>query len=198
MVDHLILNITLEASTTIVFTHPVYCIEDVSFLDVYRGKLALTASIFNLSCMPRLAARYSYELFSHSYDRICLSSSDYTRLANREHMVADLTAKGWNILDPLRINTELLLAIINRASHLITENGSILFNCFIARSKNYTVWASKRSICKGSTSLHLGGSIYNQFHSDLIQYEFLNVVRESKKHPFSDILEYTDYSRSPD
>ena len=80
-----------------------------------------------------------------------------------------------------------ILRFLAHSKLVFSENGSILFNCFLSRNDQYYVFASKRSLTL-SPSDYLGGGIYNEYHSQFINYIPFDATRITH-HPFSDQIQ---------
>lgn len=117
--------------------------------------------------------------------KIFLTPGQCSRISNISQVRSHLKKNGWEILDPLQVDIFDVLERVAKADSLISENGSILFNCFLARRKPYYVLASTR-ILKFKHAWHKGGYVYNQFHDGLIRYVLCDASEISNKHPYSD------------
>jgi len=77
--------------------------------------------------------------------------------------------------------------LINSADVLVSENGSILFNCFLARFLPYICLTSAR-INIDNEAWKQGGLSYNNYHREVIKYHICNLINKSIKHPFADTI----------
>jgi len=132
--------------------------------------------------------------FEHGSTRkIFLTSQRESRIANIKAVCDFLGSAGWQILNPLNSDPASVLRATAEADFLIAENGSILFNCFLARTLPYTVLASERNDEAQKGAYWDGGGVYNDFHRQLISY-FPATTLEIKYHPYSDQIN-VDLSR---
>lgn len=121
--------------------------------------------------------------------KVLLSSQSHSRITNRSPILPVLQSNGWFILDPLTNPLISTLVAIRNASRLISENGSILFNVFLARENKYQVLSSERVAIGNLQNRHqFSGGRYNMFHSGLMEYIPCKMVCQSTKHPFADLL----------
>jgi len=134
-----------------------------------------------------LGKSYSFNKSFVSADKVFLTSGRSSRISNIKKLSKDLSSSGWLILNPFVCSPFLLLRIIANAQILISENGSILFNCFLSRLAPYFVISSSRSEFLSSRD-QAGGGIYNDFHAELIRYIYFSPAMVSH-HPFSDQLD---------
>jgi hypothetical protein len=116
--------------------------------------------------------------------KILLTSGRKERIANIDILARILRKDSWACINPLITPARLVLKLIYNADMLVSENGSILFNCFLARTKEYYVLASER-ISSMSIRDNLGGGVYNNFHEGVIRYIRCEALKQSH-HPFSD------------
>ena len=86
--------------------------------------------------------RREYRAEGESKSLLLSGRSD--RISNTEELIYMKQREGWRILNPQEMTVEEILNKIERSGTLICENGSILFNCFAARSKRYSVFCSDR------------------------------------------------------
>jgi len=129
-------------------------------------------------------------LFNKSFvyaEKVFLTSGRSSRISNIKKLSKDLFYSGWLILNPFVCSPFLLFTIIANAQILVSENGSILFNCFLSRLTPYFVISSSRSEFLSSRD-QAGGGIYNDFHAELIRYIYFPPTMVSH-HPFSDQLD---------
>ena len=119
--------------------------------------------------------------------RVFLTSQRTNRIINSEELCTYLHANGWEILNPYETESKRVLEKIANADSLLCENGSILFNCFLARSKPYWVFCSQRSTHSLEGAMWAGGGIYNHFHKDLLSYFPCKAIAEAP-HPYSDAI----------
>ena len=116
--------------------------------------------------------------------KILLTSGRKSRIANIDEIVRQAINSGWLVLNPSVTPLYLLLNLVSHSEKLVSENGSILFNCFISRVRPYNILASARSL-NLSEKEWAGGGIYNEFHKSLAIYHHFKPIREAH-HPFSD------------
>ena len=115
---------------------------------------------------------------------VFLTSGRTSRIYNITEFSKALYARDWLIVNPLLMPLQYVLKSVACAKILISENGSILFNCFMSRSRPYYILASKR--CKVVTARDwLGGYVYNDYHHTVARYIYLD-AKETRHHPFSD------------
>ena len=91
------------------------------------------------------------------------------------------------VINPLLTQPSALLRVISNAKFLISENGSILFNCFVGRVSSYYVFASHR-VKHLSNCCYYGGGIYNQYHQGILDYVYCPVILP-RHHAYSDQIE---------
>jgi hypothetical protein len=116
--------------------------------------------------------------------KILLTSGRKSRIANIDEIVRKAVNAGWLVLNPSVTPLYLLLNLVSYSEKLVSENGSILFNCFISRVRPYDILASTRSL-NLSEKEWAGGGIYNEFHKSLAIYHYFKPIREAH-HPYSD------------
>jgi len=109
-----------------------------------------------------------------------------SRVHDVDRLVEYASDHGWLIVNPMNRTAMDVLQHAYYAKKLISENGSILMNCFIGRHKAYNVLASRRAIRSKTSSHMLGGGIYNRFHEGCIHYVECSCVKESPKHAYAD------------
>jgi hypothetical protein len=117
--------------------------------------------------------------------KIFLTSQRESRIANIKNLCIFLRSAGWQILNPLKSAPASVLKATAEADFLIAENGSILFNCLLARSLPYIVLASERNDEALMGGYWAGGGVYNDFHKQLISYFQANTIAITH-HPYSD------------
>ena len=118
------------------------------------------------------------------YSKVFLTSERPDRIANINEVINQARNSQWQILNPLKNNLIKTLSVIRYADTLISENGSILFNCFLSRNKPYRVLTSSRSR-EYSTIFYEGGYTYNKYHESIIMYIYCSNTIASH-HPYSD------------
>ena len=130
--------------------------------------------------------RREYRAEGESKSLLLSGRSD--RISNTEELIYMKQREGWRILNPHELTVEEILNKIERSGTLICENGSILFNCFAARSKRYSVFCSDRMKEGIDAKAYEGGGQYNEFHKRIISYIY-SKCEESRHHPYSDKIE---------
>jgi capsular polysaccharide biosynthesis protein len=118
---------------------------------------------------------------------LLLSASSQSRVVNMLELEEHAVSKGWRTINPLKDDIVKVLQEIANARKLISENGSILFNCFLARREPYQVLSSPR-IHIAKDEWIKGGYIYNSFHQSIIHYQECELASCSQKHPYADKL----------
>ncbi len=119
--------------------------------------------------------------------RVFLTSGRISRIKNLENISKELIKMSWIILNPLLCKPHKVLETLANADVLVSENGSILFNCFLSRQTTYVVLASNR--CHLLTPRAIaGGAVYNAFHKDILRYLYCPTIK-ARGHPFSDQIE---------
>lgn len=119
--------------------------------------------------------------------KVFLTSQRVNRMVNSETLCAFLRTRGWEIVNPIEMQHQAVLSKVANAERLICENGSILFNCFLARSNPYLVLCSKRSTSYLEGIPWAGGGVYNYFHKGILSYFPCKAIVETH-HPFSDLI----------
>jgi hypothetical protein len=122
-----------------------------------------------------------------SSSKVFLTSQRADRVVNSEALCDFLSSRGWEIVNPMEMENQVVLSKVANSEKLICENGSILFNCFMARSNPYIVLCSQRSTRYLEGEAWAGGGVYNYFHKDVLSYFPCKVIFEAD-HPFSDTL----------
>jgi len=117
-------------------------------------------------------------------NNVFLTSGRSSRIVNINQLTEHLSESSWIILNPLNTPAMTTLRMIKRARLLVCENGSILFNCFLARERSYFVLGSTR-IKSVENNSYFGGIVYNRYHESVLQYILLPPLQISH-HPFSD------------
>ena len=117
-------------------------------------------------------------------ETVFLTSCRTSRISNVNKLTAYLAENSWRVLNPLTSSPATVLDVIKKARLLVCENGSILFNCFLAREKRYFVLGSTRILDVDKKS-HSGGAIYNRYHDGILEYIPFPPLT-IKHHPFSD------------
>lgn len=150
------------------------------------------AHTLNYMCTAsvHLQARLKKYEFCSTFEygaNLFLSSTEFSRIVNHQEVVEFMCAQGYTHLDPLNESIVSVCQKIMFSNKLISENGSILFNAFLSRLQPYIVLASTRCILDDEI-FYSGGYKYNQFHSGLAKYLYIDPLVESAKHPFSDML----------
>ena len=121
--------------------------------------------------------------------KVFLTSARQSRIKNIKDVVSSLSQYDWIVLNPFLLDPSALLRVIANAKFLISENGSILFNCFLSRSSVYYVFASER-VKDLSEHFYYGGGIYNKYHEGVLQYIYCPVIIP-RHHAYSDQIEIT-------
>jgi len=119
--------------------------------------------------------------------KIFLTSQRASRIINSDALCAFLRSRGWEIINPTEMQNQAVLSKVANAHRLISENGSILFNCFLARSSPYLVLCSQRSTSYLEGDAWAGGGVYNYFHKGVLVYFPCKAIVENH-HPFSDAI----------
>jgi len=119
--------------------------------------------------------------------KVFLTSQRANRMVNSEALCAFFRSRGWEIVNPIEMQNQTVLSKVANAKRLICENGSILFNCFLARSNPYLVLCSQRSTSYLEGIPWAGGGVYNYFHKDILAYFPCETIAETH-HPFSDVI----------
>ena len=118
----------------------------------------------------------------------CFSASGRSsRIRNIQQLSKYLFKHKVLVLNPFVTPIREILRALAHSKLVFCENGSILFNCFLARNDQYYVFASKRSLNLSSLD-YLGGGIYNEYHSQFINYIPFDSTQITH-HPFSDQIE---------
>lgn len=121
---------------------------------------------------------------------VLLTSGRSERICNIKDIAKEMDGSGWVIVNPLVTPLQLVLKLVANAKQLVSENGSILFNCFIARSKPYFVLASSR--CRDlDEKAETGGGVYNKYHRSVAHYVYCD-PKKIKHHPYSDQINISD------
>lgn len=119
--------------------------------------------------------------------KIFLTAGTASRISNSADVCQAAARNGWTMLNPLNCDVIETLEQVATAKKLVSENGSILFNCFLARHKPYTVIASPRISIRIPEWIQ-GGYDYNSFHQSVISYHYAKLDQPSLKHPYADQL----------
>ena len=138
-----------------------------------------------------LSVAHAY-LNSHSFlaqeamqrNKVFLTSGRQSRISNISELTKVLLENSWTVINPLSCPSAIMLILLSSAGILVSENGSILFNCFLSRSLPYYVLASSRSKELSPRDM-AGGGIYNSYHNRTIRYLHYSPSQEMG-HPYSD------------
>ena len=181
-------NKVTDQNLLISFDRPTYCFYDMHILESLRGHMNLSAEYFRAKVLDVLSQQHKDEVRKMTEQKLLLVGGLNSRVSNRTELYDMATAHGWEIANPLKANIKHLLLKLHYAQELISENGSILFNCFLSRHRPYMVLSSSRKIEESELKMTLGGEVYNNFHSHLIKYTNSKDYIASPKHPYADTI----------
>ena len=95
----------------------------------------LSAEFFRAKLVDVLSQQHREEVRAMTEQKLLLIGGLNSRVSNRTELYDMATAHGWEIANPLKANIKHLLLKLHYAQELISENGSILFNCFLSRHR---------------------------------------------------------------
>lgn len=161
----------------------VFSLEDCYCYFPTRNKaMSLSAASIHVDRMLNIDARIEMGRNRN----VLLTSERSSRIENIVELKQRLSEEGWKIINPLRLDILSVLHIVRDANLLVSENGSIVFNCLLARTRSYYILASPRVKCiSGESAEWQGGAIYNSYHDDLFTYLSCS-CRSEAHHPYSD------------
>jgi hypothetical protein len=151
--------------------------------------LSLSVAHAFINRAPGSIGKNTLKQFSSYLPKIFLHSGRAERIRNLNDVLSLLSSKGFAAINCYDIDFCSLNTAISGATYMISENGSILMNCFMAApAYKYIVLASPR--CNDYCELYYeGGYKYNEFHKNLIMYHY-GACLASSRHPYSDPVEY--------
>lgn len=122
------------------------------------------------------------------YDRVFLTSQRTDRIRNIQEVTALLAELGFCILNPLERSFEETVGILARAKHVVSENGSIIHNALMLRTRATYVLAS-HGYAHVNGGQFAGGGVFNAFRVlSIIYVECEAVLDTNHGHPYSQQL----------